>query len=86
MAIAAFVIMGLGVLMIICGIVVSLSDLRTQRRKKGPEQEELGLGETIGALAELAEALRDYPLGRFLVAWGTVVILIGGVIGGVSAI
>ncbi|MFF3673370.1 hypothetical protein ACFYYS_05190 [Streptomyces sp. NPDC002120] len=86
LAVWAFIVMGLGVLMIVLGVIVSLSELRTKTPTDTSRQRELGLSDTIGALAKLAEALREYPLGRFLVAWGTVILLIGGVMGGVSGI
>lgn len=85
MAIASFVIMGVGVALILVGVYVSLSDWKRKQREAGA-LESYSLDKSIGALAKLADALKGHPLGMQLILVGIVVILVGGIIGGVAAL
>jgi len=72
--------------MIVAGVVVALLDRRHRLQSLGVRAEEYGLADAIKGMAALAEALRDYDLGRFLVVLGTVLLLVGATVGGVSGL
>ena len=87
MAIAGFIIMALGVLLILLGAYVSMKDWeRKQQAEAARGAEALSLDKTIGALEKLADALKGHQLGMQLILVGIVVILVGGVIGTLSAV
>ncbi|HET7568837.1 MAG TPA: hypothetical protein VFJ91_12655 [Gaiellaceae bacterium] len=90
MAIAALVVIGLGVLMILAGLWVSLSDrsrkLRAEAAKREVETEALGLAEDLSALQKLADALKGQPLGFQLIVLGIAVLVVGGLLGGISGL
>ena len=86
LGIASFVIIGVGVVLILTGLYLSVSDWR----RKNPEEadgpvvtEALG---TLGDLAKLAEALKGYPLGMQLIFVGIAVLIVGGAFGGAGAL
>lgn len=87
-AIASFVVMGLGVLLILIGICVSLAEWkRQQQRETGRiRTDELALKETLEGLAKLADALKGHRLGMQLIIAGMALILIGGSIGAASCL
>lgn len=89
MAIATFVLVGLGIALILTGSVISIMDWNRRHRAKqegGVVTEGTSVGETIQGLAKLAEALRDYPLGMQLVFVGIVVLFVAGVFGGIASL
>ena len=89
MAVAALAVVGVGLLLVVTGVVISISDWRDKKRKAkrgAMENKPLGLAEDLTALKELALALAEKPLGMQLVVWGVVLLLIGGVMGGVSGV
>ena len=87
MAIAGFIIMAVGVLLILLGVYVSMKDWKEkQRADAAGGAEALSLDKTIGALAKLADALKGHQLGMQLILVGIVVILVGGVIGTLGAL
>jgi hypothetical protein len=88
-AVAALVVIGLGVVLIVVGVAISISDWRAKKREAQAgrmENKPLGLDENLTALKELVIALADKPLGMQLVVWGIVLLLIGGILGGVSGL
>jgi uncharacterized membrane protein len=74
----------LGVVLVVLGTSLSLADWRKKRRqatRPGTFQtDELSVPETLTALAKLFEALKGYPLGRYLIAIGLVLILLGAIV------
>jgi hypothetical protein len=71
-----------GIVLVVIGVYVSLSDWR--RSHAGLKVE--GTAGELGALAKLAEALRDYPLGLQFIFLGIACMIAGGAVGGISAI
>lgn len=87
MAVAGFIIMGVGVVLIALGAYVSMKDWnRKQAAAAASGAEGMALDKTIGALAKLADALKGHTLGMQFIIVGIVVILVGGVIGTLGAI
>ena len=86
MAIASFIIMGVGVVLVLVGVYVSLSDWKQKQRRAEAAAETYSLDKSLDALAKLADALKGHTLGMQLIIMGIVVILVGGVIGGVSGL
>jgi hypothetical protein len=86
-AVAGFIVMGLGVLLILVGVYVSLADWkRKQQQQEASGAEALGLDKTLGALAKLADALKGHTLGMQLIIVGIALILVGGVVGTLAGI
>lgn len=83
--IVALVLTGVGALLVVVGIYVSLSDRKRSLENQKVHPEGTG-GETLEGLAKLADALRDYPLGMQLIFLGIVLMLAGGATGGVAAL
>jgi hypothetical protein len=81
-AIYSFIIMGVGVLLILIGVYVSLSDWKRKQRQAGGDEALAGLG----WLAKLAEALKGHQLGMQLIILGIAVLLGGGLVGGIAAL
>ena len=83
--IVALTLTGMGAVLVLTGIYVSLSD-----RKRKLEQEkataEGTAGDTLEGLTKLADALRQYPLGMQLIFLGIALMLAGGGTGGVGAL
>jgi len=82
--IIALVITGLGALLILVGIWVSLAD-----RKRKLEEKGIAAQGTAGELewyVKLVEALREYPLGLQLIILGIALLLAGGATGGIAAL
>ncbi|MEW1913632.1 hypothetical protein AB0442_35295 [Kitasatospora sp. NPDC085895] len=84
--IVSLCITGVGVALIAIGVSVSLSDRRQKIRSRGVQGSGYGTGDLIEGMAALAEALRDYDLGRFLVIIGALLIIVGAAIGGFAAL
>jgi hypothetical protein len=88
MVVVTFVLVGLGVLLIVTGVIVSLIDWNRRNRPKRVEgkvvTDATGLPETLTGLAKLADALKGHALGMQLVMLGIVVLIIGGIFGGVA--
>jgi hypothetical protein len=82
--IIALVLTGTGVVLVGIGVGVSLSDRRKKQSVSGPQAQ--GTAGEVQALAKLAEALKDYPLGLQLIFLGIACMVFGGGIGGISAI
>lgn len=86
MAVAGLIIMGVGVLLILVGVYVSLRDWNRKQQQEASGAEALALDKTLGALAKLADALKGHTLGMQLIIVGIAVILVGGVIGTIAGI
>jgi predicted RND superfamily exporter protein len=90
MAVAGIVVVGTGVLLVLVGTLISVTDWRRARGDKGGhpgiEGESLGLDKTLTALQKLVAELANHPLGIRLIVLGIVCILVGGVIGGVAGV
>jgi hypothetical protein len=82
MAILCFVLVGLGILLILLGVYLSLQDWERNAKPKAKAP----LGEELKGLAKLADALKGYPLGMQLIVWGIVIILVGALFGGVGGL
>ena len=80
----------IGVILIVVGATLSIADWNRRRqsqKKEGEfETEELGTAEVLEGLAKLFDALKEYPLGRFMMAFGLVLILIGAIVSTAGAI
>lgn len=87
MGIAALVVIGVGVLLILAGLCMSLAERpRRSSDHPGVEARELGLSDTLDALQRLVVALADHPIGIRLIVLGIVCIMVGGVLGGVAGL
>ena len=88
MAIATFVLLGLGVGLIILGAVLSVADWnqahKQAAKKEGVVTEPTSLPEVLTGLAKLADALKGHPLGLQLIIIGIVILVIAGLFGGIS--
>jgi len=88
MAVVTFVLVGLGVLLIVIGMIVSLVDWNRRNQPKAVEgkvvTEATSLGDTLTGLAKLADALKNHTLGMQLVMLGIVVLIVAGIFGGVA--
>jgi hypothetical protein len=85
MAIACFILVGLGVLLILLGAYMSLEEWKKELDKH-PKVKEQSLADNLKGLAKLAEAIKGYPRGQQLIVWGIVIIIIGAMFGGVSGL
>lgn len=85
MAIACFVLVGVGVLLILLGAYMSLRDWQRKLDEK-PVSKEQSLDKSLEGLTKLADAIKGYPDGQKLIVWGIVIIIIGGLFGGVSGL
>lgn len=90
MAILSLALIALGTLLIVVGAVISVTEWK-ETMAAPPEEvetEPAGIGEDIGealsGLAKLAEALKQHPLGMQFIILGIAIVIIGGVIGGLS--
>jgi len=89
MAVAALAVVSVGLFMIVAGVLISIIDWRSKKQEAkqgGMANKPLGLDADLTALKELVVALANKPLGMQLVVWGIVLLLIGGVMGGVSGL
>ena len=79
-----------GVILIVVGAMMSIADWNRRRKSQKKEGEfetdELGAAEVLEGLAKLFDALKDYPLGRFIMAFGLVLILIGAIVSTAGAL
>jgi TRAP-type C4-dicarboxylate transport system permease large subunit len=83
MHVAALIVVGVGVGMILLGVFMTFRDWK--RRTRGlTDAERDSLGGALKGLAKLLVALKSYPTGQRLIVFGIVVLMIGGVYGGVS--
>jgi hypothetical protein len=83
MAIASFVLVALGVLLIAVGAFMSLEDWKAKRKGEiGTTQD--SLKDALEGLAKLADAVKNYPPGQQLIVWGIVVLIIAGLFGGIA--
>lgn len=80
--IIALALTGVGLLLVLIGVGVSLADWR---RSHGDLKAEGTAGDLEG-LAKLADALRDYPLGLQLIFLGIACMFAGGAVGGIKAV
>jgi hypothetical protein len=77
----------LGVVLIIVGVIVSIIDWnRKHPQKPGVTTEGTSLGETITALAKLAEALKNLTPGMQLIFAGMALEIIAAFFGGIALI
>jgi len=79
----ALVIVGLA--LVIIGTFMSLADWNKRHRLEA-RSEDHALGEVFEGLAKLFDALKGYPPGAQMTAFGIVLIVLGGLFGGVVAI
>jgi uncharacterized membrane protein len=85
MAIASLVLIGVGVLMILVGVWLTLRE-QNKKLQSQLENKPKALGETFEGLAKLLEAMKTYPTGQRLIILGIVVVIIAGLFGGVSGL
>jgi len=93
MAILALVIIGVGVLLILIGTWISLSEWKAEQERRAREKARDGaapeaapLGEALEGLAKLAEALKNHKLGMQLIIVGIALITLGGILSGVTCL
>jgi hypothetical protein len=75
-----------GIILIGIGVYMSLSDWKRKLKETASVTAEGTSGQTLGALAKLAEALRDYPPGMQLIFLGIALMLAGGALGGITTV
>jgi hypothetical protein len=85
MAIAALILVGVGVLMILLGVWLTLKDWNNKQAFK-VENKPAALGDTLEGLAKLLEAMKTYPTGQRLIILGILVVIIAGLFGGISGL
>jgi hypothetical protein len=85
MAIACFILVGVGVLLILLGAYMSLKDWK-DKRDATPVSTRQSLDKSLEGLTKLADAIKGYPVGQQLIVWGIVIVIIGGLFGGVSGL
>ena len=88
MAVATLVLVGLGVFLILLGAWISVVDWN-RRYKRQQEKDKIltegtSLKESLEGLAKLADALKHHRLGMQLIIAGIAVLIIAGIMGGVS--
>lgn len=84
-AIVSLVLVGVGVLLILVGAYMSLGDWKRKREGNvgfAPQD----LGGTLSGLAKLLEAMKDYPAGQRMIVFGILLVIIGGLWSGISAL
>jgi hypothetical protein len=89
MAVAALVVVGVGLVMVVTGVVISVVDWRqknAEAKNQAMRTHALGLAEDLNALRKLVIVLKSQPLGEKLIVYGIVVMVIGGILGGVAAL
>jgi predicted RND superfamily exporter protein len=86
MLVAGLVVIGLGVLMVLAGIVMSIVDWNSGRRggRRPTGRRRSGAAEDMDALRRLLRELGRHPLGTQFITWGVLLILVGGMLGGAS--
>lgn len=79
------VLAGLGVVLIVAGVIVSIVDWNRQHRPKSARvvTEATSLDKSITALAKLAEALKNLTLGMQLIFPGMALEIIAAFFGGI---
>jgi hypothetical protein len=82
----ALILTGMGALLIIGGVIVSLRDRKQRLAAAERPEARPTAGVDLEGLAKLAEALGNKPLGFQMMILGTVLMLAGGVTGGVSSV
>lgn len=87
MAITSLVLVAVGVLLILAGGWMSLRDWKDKRiRAGGVGAKAEALDKTLGALAKVLDAIKDYPPGQRLIVFGILVLIIAGLFGGISGL
>lgn len=86
MGVLSLVLVGIGAAMIVAGVVVALLDWRKKQQPAPGELVQESLPDTLGALEKLIKAMESYPFGLKLVVLGIVVVVVGGTLGGISAL
>lgn len=84
-AVAGLVLVGIGALLILVGAWMSVVEWKKTLEGK-TDAERQSLEGALKGLAKLAEALKSYPHGQRMIVWGIVVVIVGGIIGGVSGL
>lgn len=90
MAVASLAVIGVGLLLILAGLYVSLAEWNSEHRRTGRPggvgTDPLGAEEVLTGLQKLADALLKHSLGFRLIIIGFGLVLVGGIIGGVSGL
>ena len=84
MLIAGLVVMGLGLVIVLIGLGISIVEWRSGLRTGGRRRSNAAAD--IEALRKLLKELRRHPFGTQLIVWGIVLILIGGGLAGGSRV
>jgi hypothetical protein len=85
MAVLGLILVSIGAFLILLGAWMSVVEWR-KKLVGSPGAKPSGVGSTLTGLAKLMTALKDYPTGQRMIVFGIVVVIIGGVIGGVSGL
>jgi hypothetical protein len=86
LGIASLACVGVGIILIGFGIYLSLDERKQKLKARGAVTAEGSAADTFEGLARLAEALRDYPTGMQMIFVGVALMLVGGGLGGVTAV
>lgn len=82
MGVAALVVVGVGILCILCALGITLDEYRSVRRNA----KEAGVSESLAAVKDLLVAISDKGPAVLLFGVGLALLIIGGVMGGVSGL
>lgn len=85
MAITSLVLVAVGILLILAGAWMSLRDWK-DKRVGGVGAKKEALDTTLGGLAKVLDALKDYPPGQRFIVFGILVLIIAGLFGGISGL
>jgi uncharacterized membrane protein len=85
MAIASLVLVAVGILLIILGAWMSVKEWKTKHEGQ-IKSEAHALHESLGSLAKVLDAIKDYPAGQKLIVFGIIILIIAGLFGGISGL
>lgn len=79
-----------GLVLIGIGTYLSIADWNADRRPTAPpgtfETTPTSAADVLAGLAKVFEALRDYPIGRFMIAIGFAMVVLGAIISTAGAL
>lgn len=83
--IAGIAVLGIGLAMVVIGVVMNVFDYKKQpRQHPGVTTKKTGLAKTINALTRFLAELGKHSPGTQMIAWGFLLIVVGGALAGAS--
>jgi len=89
LSVAGYAVLGLGVVMVLAGTLMTMFDWQTDRARRRQVQvhvDNQNLADNINAMTKLVGALKGTSQGMQLIVFGIVVLLIGAALLGVGSI